>query len=271
MPRGLSKIRQSSEEAAARRAAFDEGGTGLRRLTIKNSGESVKVRFLESGEDVWSVYTHKLPAPPGREYGDTILCLDQDNAGVYCPACARNVARSERVTINAIWFDAPKWKRDAQGKIVKDGNGKFEQVGVETVVATWECSMANGGRLDMLDTKHGGLTPHIFEITRRGVKKDTTYDIDLDAANVNPTPAEVELFKGKPDPRKLIKLLTSGDMDRAYSGGGQGPAVQPGAPQTAAGGVFAAAAAGQSSSPFGQPSAPAAEQPSPIKSDVFGA
>jgi hypothetical protein len=225
IPRGLSKIKASAQENAARRAAYEAGGPGHRKLILVDDGESAKVRFLEQGEEVWSVYCHKLPPPPGRNWGDTIQCLDQDNEGKPCPACMRQIGRFERVVINVIWFNAPKFKREPAeqgklGKLVKDNDGNPIMIGTEDVIATWETSVKNGGRLEMLDTKHGGLTHGIYSVTRQGAKgsKETEYHIDFEEIK-EPTAAEVELVKSKPDPREIIKKLTPGDMERIYSGG----------------------------------------------------
>lgn len=250
MPRGLSKIKASAQENAARRAAYEAGGSGQRKLILADDGEVAKVRFLEQGEDVWSVYCHKLPNPPGRNWGDTILCLDQDDEAKPCPGCMRQIARFERVVINVIWFNAPKFEREPGkdgklGKLVKDKDNNVNQIGVEDVVATWETSVKNGGRLEMLDTKHGGLTKHIFTITRQGPKgsKETEYHIDIEDKDVEPKPAEVEMFKEKPDPRKIIKEIGKGDMERIYAGGQPSSSTQDGEEtQTQENNAFAAAA-----------------------------
>lgn len=247
MPRGLSKIRQEAEAAAARRAAYDEGGPGLRYLRLSD-GETARVRFCEQGDEVWMVWTHQLPAQGGRKFGDKVMCLDQDDTGAGCPGCERQKTRSGQVCINLIWFGAPKFERDKDNKIVKDGNSKPKIIGNEDTIATWVTGSTNGGRLEYLDSQFGGLTGQIFKIHRQGATKDDTkYFIDIDEKDKPPSPAEVELFKGKPDPRNAIKTLTYGDMARAYSGGGQAGATpgpsQP-AEQPAEGNAFAQAAAG---------------------------
>lgn len=224
MPRGLSRIKQSNQESQARRAAYDDAGPRQRRLIIKD-GESVLVRPLEDGDAVWSVYTHRMPAPVGRDYGDAVLCLDQDNTSEgNCPACNRAVKRQERVVLNVIWYNAPKWKKDKDGKALKDANDDLIYDGVEDVVATWDTSVTSGGRLEYLDTgqqnKNGvGLTGSILRITREGSKKDTKYQIDIEEIR-QPSQSDGVLFAGKPDPRGVIKSLTRGDMERVFSGGG---------------------------------------------------
>jgi hypothetical protein len=245
MPRGLGKIKEIAKEAQARKAAFDEAGPGVRFFSI-NDGETVKVRFLEQGDDVWYIWTHQLPKKPGQQFGDSVACLDQESEGKPCPGCNRQKNRTARVVINLIWYDAPKMKRDGDGKVIKDDNGPVFE-GTEDCVAVWNASQTVGGRLEHLHSKHDGLVQHIFEVTREGTKKDTKYMIDLDQKNQEPNAHEAELYKSKGDPRVVIKSLTFGDMERAYSGGGVGPDAGGGdgqAPTDAESNVFAKAASG---------------------------
>jgi hypothetical protein len=224
MPRGLKRIKASNAEAQARRKAYDEAGPGIRRLFVKD-GETVLVRPLEQGDEVWSVYVHELPKKPGQKYGDKVMCLDQDNKpDANCPACNRSVRRSERVVLNVIWYNAPKWKKGADGKFLKSGDERIYD-GVEDVVAVWETSLTTGGRLDSLqekcEQKHGvaGITYAILGIKREGTEKDTKYEVDIEEIK-NPSSTDIELYKTKDDPRKVIRSLSRGDLERVYSGGG---------------------------------------------------
>lgn len=248
MPRGLGKIQQVAKENAAKRKAYEEAGPGLRFLKL-DDGDSVRVRFLEQGDDVWMLWTHQLPKRPGQKFGDSVWCLDQEDEGVACPGCNRQKTRSAKMCINVIWYDAPKIKRDSDGKAVKV-NDEIVFEGTENCVATWQRGSTEGGRLAYLNEQHGGLVGHIFKITRQGsTKDDTKYFIDPDQLNVDPTPADTELYKAKPDPRDVVRKFSFGDMERAYAGGGDGGAPQAGLgqPQPDAdmsGNVFANAAGG---------------------------
>lgn len=224
MPRGLGKIKEIAKDAAARQKAYDESGPGIRFFSI-NDGETAKVRFLEQGDEVWAVWTHQLPKQPGQRFGDSVACLDQDDEGKPCPGCTRSKGRTARVTINLIWYGAPKMKRDKDNKLVKE-NDQIVFDGFEDCVAVWNASQTVGGRLEHLASKHDGLTMNIFEVTREGTDKQTKYMVDLDRAGVEPSPNDAELYKSKGDPRKVIKHLSFGDMERAYSGGGVGPSTE---------------------------------------------
>lgn len=267
MPRGLAKIQGIAKENAAKRAAYDAQGPGIPRLRIAD-GETVKVRFLEQGDEVEAPWTHRLPKLPGQNFGDTVLCLDPDDLGTApCPGCELQKGRSARICINVIWFDAPKLVRDKEGKPVKDGNGKWQFNGTEDIIAIWERGPSEAGRLSMLDEEHGGLTTGICKIRRTGsTKDDTTYHIDWVESKA-PSPSEVELYKKKGDPKKILKSMSYGDMRRAYSGGGQATSDSTGeAPPAGEGNAFAAATQGAASrGAFG--SAPEPE-PAPVKSGV---
>src|SRR4051812_26124685 len=118
MPQGLSKIRQINEENAAKKAAYEAGGGGFRFLSLKD-GDKALVRFLEQGEEVNFMWVHNLPKAPNEPFPKKTPCLDQDDQGVACPACERGHKRSSRVLLNVIWYGAPKFLRDAQGKMLK--------------------------------------------------------------------------------------------------------------------------------------------------------
>lgn len=239
MPRGLSKIKQIAAESAARQKAYDEAGPGVRFFSV-DDGKTAKARFLEQGEDVWYVWTHQLPKQQGQKFGDSVMCLDQDNENKACPGCSRQVGRSARVLINVIWYGAPKFDREPGkdgnvGKIKKDQSGNPIIIGAEDCVAVWNASQTVGGRLEHLDSKYrdeaGGLTGCVFDVTRQGTDKQTSYMIDLDKIAA-PNEQEFALYKTKGDPRAAMRQLSFGDMERAYSGGGVGPNVQAGqAPQ----------------------------------------
>lgn len=244
MPRGLAAIQQVAKENAAKRAAYDESGPGIRHFRI-NDGEMARVRFLEQGDEVEAPWCHQLPKLPGR-FPDWALCLDQNGEGNGCPGCEMQKTRSARLVVNLIWFDAPKFVRDSEKKIVKDPvTGKPKLDGTENVVAVWHRSVAITGRLGMLDDEHGGLTLGICKIRRTGsTKDDTEYHIDWEK-KVQPTEEEVKLFQSKGDPKKVFKSLNYGDMKRAYTGGGTASSSSEGTAQEAgAGNAFAAAQQG---------------------------
>src|SRR4051794_38074222 len=171
MPRGMKQIEQLAADAKAKQDAYDSGEGFSRSLMIK-AGETTKGRFLEEGDGVWYVYAHELPAKPGQNYGDKILCLDQPlsvlEADSYqegsrdCYACGlEGVRRQTRIVINFLRYDEPKLLRDAKGKAIKE-NGKVKIIGTEPAVVICNFPQMAGGRLAFLETQRGPLTKHVF-------------------------------------------------------------------------------------------------------------
>lgn len=224
MPQGLSRIKQINQENAAKRAAYEEGKGGIRYLDLKD-GDIATVRFLEQGDEVFFIWVHDLPKRPGEAFPQKTPCLDQEDQGNACAACERGIKRRSQVIITCIWFNAPKFQRDKDNKIIKGNDNRPVVIGNEDTVAVWKTGPTNGGRLEYLDSSHGGLTRGIYKIKREGSTKDnTTYHIDF-AEQRDPTPAEFELSKDKPNPNTVLPVLSYGDMARVYSGGG--PVQQP--------------------------------------------
>lgn len=243
MPRGLARIQQLAKEANERSAAYEAGdGGGVRALKLR-PGETATGRFCEEGNGVWFLYMHELPKKPGQKYGDRVLCLDQDEAGVKCRGCElENVKRTARVVVNFLRYDEPKLVRDANGKAVKNGeNYVFD--GTEPTVVLWEASQTVGGRIAYLEMdKSGGdpdhgITNHVIKIRRAGQKE---WDVDVIAQDLAPDhpdaiamaqadgPFERSLFNAKIDPPQAITnvfprymsrpLMTYAQMTHAFGG-----------------------------------------------------
>jgi len=225
MPKGLKKIEQIAQEAKARSDAYNSGSGFLNSLVLQK-GQTAKGRFLEEGDGIWYLYTHELPKKPGQNFGDRVLCLDQDDEGKECPGCEmEGVSRTARVVINFLRYDEPKLRRDAQGKAVKDGQGNYVFDGVEPQVVVWNAPQSVGGRLAFLESQNGGLTNHVCTI-HRTMDNNNPWMIDVVERGKPPEDFEKELYAKKTEPneavtklgRRSIPLMSVGDMRRAYSG-----------------------------------------------------
>jgi hypothetical protein len=224
MPRGLGKIDQIAADAKKRSDAYNSG-EGLQRALVLQKGQTAKGRFLEEGEGVWYLYTHELPKKPGQNFGDRVLCLDQDDEGKPCPGCEiEGVSRTARVVINFLRYDEPKLRRDAQNKPVKDAQGNYVFDGVEPQVVVWNAPQSVGGRLAFLESQRGGLSKHVCTIHRT---QDNQNPWMIDVVETKPPePWEHKLYEKKTEPNKAvtqlgvrsIPLMSYGDMKRAYSG-----------------------------------------------------
>jgi hypothetical protein len=223
VPKGLKKVEQLANEAKARSDAYNSGD-GLQRSLVLKKGETAKGRFLEDGENVVYLYTHELPKKPGQNFGDRVLCLDQDDQGVSCPGCEiEGVSRTPRVVINFIRYDEPNLVRDAKGKPIKNGND-YVFDGVKPQVVVCNLPQSVGGRLAFLESQRGALSQHVCTI-HRTTDNQNPWMIDIVETKA-PEPFEVELYNKKTEPEKAITqlgvrsipLMSYGDMKRAYAG-----------------------------------------------------
>ena len=202
MPRGFKAV----EELSNRKGV---GGSGPLRLRLKD-GESATVRFLEQGDDVFFYYYHDfahLDKDNGFKY--SFPCLDQNDEGEPSPGTELEFPRKFRVAVNVIWRDAPEYERDADGKIVTDGSGKWKQVGTKDQVAVWEGGINVYKMLAQKDVAYKGLASRDLVITRTGSGFDTRYSIepaDIDAGPVAPSEEDKQLAKEKYDLDKVAKL-----------------------------------------------------------------
>lgn len=203
---GISKVRSASEDINARK----EAGGGAGRIFFKLAdGETAIVRFLEGGDDVAAAWVHQLEPTGGREYGVKVPCRDQDfdtlsrgNTGEACPGCERDLKATFQGAVNLIWRDAPKLKRDDEGKAVRGSDNKYVFEGVEDQLAIWTAGITVFEDLDTLDADLGGLTSRDIKVTRRGTGLNTKYTIRAASADGGPSemsPADQELAAEKFD------------------------------------------------------------------------
>lgn len=209
MARGFKAVTAAAQDITERKNA--SGGDFIRRKYFRISdGESAIVRFLEEGEDVSSVWTHKT-LPSGKfKYGRYVPCRNQDPEtgepnGEDCPGCEdeNKEVRKKRFRgyINVLWYDAPVFFVDDEGK-----TNYNKVVGNENQVAIWETGIEVFEDLGILDEDWKGLTSRPFKVRRRGEKLDTKYSIspaDPDGGAKELTNGEKELIAEKYDLNEL--------------------------------------------------------------------
>lgn len=239
MAKGFKGVRDASEELEQRRQA----GSGSSALWFKlpDSGDTAVVRFLDD-DPTWA-YFHEVPVE-GRAWGDDIACLDQEQEGIDCPGCEADLKRKFKGFTNLIWEEAPVFKRDSEGKIVKDRTGDVVISGHKTQVAVWASGIRLFENLDEVNSNYKGLTSRRFRVKRKGVKLDTTYVItpeDTDGGPQKMTKSEKKLaesddvpdltpFVTPPDYEEFEKRITGGgggSGGRRSSGGSKGSSSKP--------------------------------------------
>ena len=207
MPRGFGGVRSASAELEARRGS----GTGVLWFRLRSGDETI-VRFLEQDDDIAWAHMHKVPVE-GRSFGRNVPCLDQDRDGTPCPGCERDLPRTFQGFVNVIWDDAPVFKRDSDGKMVKDRMGDPVVLEHKPQVAVWSSGIRLFEELDEINANYRGLTSRRFKVKRKGEKLDTKYHIspaEVDGGAQPMTEAEQELAKNKYD---LAPHVTPGSYE----------------------------------------------------------
>lgn len=195
---GVSAAKQRQEEK--RKAAT----TGGRRFLKLDDKATALVRFLEQDDDFTTIYVHGVPklSKNGKRYTQDVVCLDQEEKGVFCPGCKkraevanpkknRDYARRFKFYVNIIWHDAPlyKFEENDEGEkrmVIGDNGPEFEMetddegnevVKRGPVLALWSGGIRAAEELDHVNSKYKGLMSRPFEVERDGTGLDTTYKV----------------------------------------------------------------------------------------------
>ena len=220
--KGFSAVRKASQELTDRKNSG--GGNFAKELwpALRNSGDSVVVRFLEQGEDVHVGWMHEYQDGNRRKY---VLCLDEEDQGVPCPGCESQVKRTIRGFVNVIQRDAPQFETDENGRAKKNTAGQYIVTGTADEVVVWSQGITVFEDLADKDVKYRGLGSRDFEVTRRGSGLNTKYSIEpvLDEeGNAKAVPLSAKdkkLAENKYDIESIyMKKLSYEDFQRAASG-----------------------------------------------------
>ena len=204
MPRGFPGVREASTQVSG-------GGPGALYFRL-NDGDSVTVRFLEQDDDIAWCYMHEVEVE-GRNWGRNVPCLDQEKSGIPCPGCERNLDRRFKGFINLIWFEAPVFKRDQQGKIIKDQLNDPVVIGAKPQVAVWNSGIRLFEELDENNTNYKGLSSRKFRVKRKGKGLETKYKISPADPDGGPQPMDSEEQKLSKDKYDLNQFITPGSYD----------------------------------------------------------
>lgn len=215
MPRGFGAI-----ESAAQRIKESGGGDFVPYLRFKlpGDGDSAIVRFLEQGEEVYSYWYHDFSHVDKQNGWKTkVPCLDQDDKGVPCPGCREDLPRKFEGLINVIWRNAPVFKKDDDDKLVKDKSGDYIVIDNKDQVAVWRGGIELFSKvLKRKDLTYKGLGTRDFEITREGLKLDTTYAVepaDVDAGASDLSDEDKTLAEDKYDLEEIANFKSEEDFN----------------------------------------------------------
>jgi hypothetical protein len=228
MPKGFSGVKQASAEIESRRSGFSGGGPGALWFRLQN-GEEAIVRFLEQDDDVVYAWMHEVPVE-GRSWGRDVPCLDQDEDGTPCPGCEHELHRKFKGYVNLIWDNAPVFKRDDNGKMIKDGRNQPIITGHKPQVAIWSSGIRLFDNLGEINDTFKGLRSRRFKAKRKGEGLSTTYVINPEDPDSGPqkfTADETRLEEKKYSLEDFIRPPSYEDFEKDLSGmDGDAPEVQ---------------------------------------------
>lgn len=228
MPRGFQGVRRAAAENRAKRDAAGSFAPPALYFQLDN-GQKAIVRFLEEDEDIAWSYVHQVPVE-GRSWGRDVPCLDQDEEDVPCPGCEKGLKKKVKGFINLIWFDAPLYKKDKDGKFVKEGDNKV-QIGNQDQVALWTSGVQLFENLDEINDKYKGLRSRRFEVKRKGIKLDTKYIIAPEDVDSGPQaftiierklaekPYNLDEFMKAPTYEEFVNIINGGTGSTGQSNG----------------------------------------------------
>lgn len=228
MPKGFAGAKKAGEFKGGN--GFQPRPIGTNYFTLKD-GEIAIVRFLQPAEQIDWARKWKLPPSSNFKYGELVNCVDQHEDGTPDPGYAAGFKNGFRAYPTLIQRNRPQYRKDPQGKLVKDSNGNKDLVGYADDVAVWECSYAVYEQLEELDGKYRGLMNLDWEIKRKGASTDTKYIIapaDPTQINVPMSQADQQLAAGKRiDTGPFTKIPTYEELNNYISGNGAPPQQEP--------------------------------------------
>lgn len=217
MPRGFSGVRQTSQDIEARRS-----GGGPNALWFRLSdGDVAIVRFLEEHEDIFWCHMHEVPVE-NRNFGRDVPCCNQEEDGTPCPGCEADLPRKFKGFMNLIWEDAPVFKRDSDGRMMKDKDNNVIITGHKAQVAVWGSGIRVFEELDETNANYRGLRSRKFKVKRKGEKLNTKYTIapeDVDGGAQPFSKSEKELEAKKYDLNEFTKALSYDEFNKEMGGG----------------------------------------------------
>jgi len=216
MPTGFQGVKKQSAEIEARRQSGGQSALWFRL----GAGEETVVRFLEQDENIHWAMMHEVPVE-GRQWGRDVPCVDQERDGTPCPGCEQDLPRRFKGFINVIWDDAPVFKRDKDGKMVKDSTNDPVILGTKPQVALWSSGIRLFEELAEINANYKGLGSRRFKVKRKGSGFDTKYMVSPEDTDSGPQPlssAEQALADNKYDLNPYVKPLTYDEFEKELSG-----------------------------------------------------
>lgn len=293
LPKGWGGIEEQTQATAMARQRAQETFLPELRVNQKNPGPYV-IRLLEQGQDVnnYAVHEYKEPGQNGQFFNRRFTCSAQAPWNIDCAGCRASMKRKTRGVFNLIQRGRPVFRKDNEGKAMKDGAGNYYVDGYADTVVIASVGGPTAEMLRLADGQYQGLMSRDFVVAYSG---DTFQAWNLAPAidqqgNAMAAPMsdadfqlaaskfDLDRYMAPPTQQEAAQIIQRFGANSGASQQGQRPPQQQGAaPQgnqflggvdparMAAAGVnsFGLATGQQSQQPPAQPQ-PVAQQPAPV-------
>lgn len=232
MPSGYESAKQVGDFSGGSRS-FVQKPRGIKYFSLKNDREEAVVRFLVQHEEIPWMRQWKTDPKPGFPWGEKLPCVDQHEEGLPDPGFELGMKSTWTGYLQLIWRNAIAFQRDAQGRVIKDGNGNPVIAGYEDTISLWEVSWNIYDMLRNVEADYQGLMSRDFIVRRNGARGDTktTYDVRPAVIDGGPTPfsqADQQLFQTQQiDLSPFLKIPTYEELATYLNGGQPVPQVAP--------------------------------------------
>lgn len=239
MAKGFGFVQKSAQERKARMGGSSVFA-GKQIFKLPSDGDVGVVRFIpdEDGDFIYGARHHEVPRE-GQAWGDLVPCIAQDEDGNVtddaCPGCENDLKMKDRFFALVLWKEAPVYKTDDKGKIVKDNLGDPVVIGHEDQIAVWPFGPQLAENLEEIDESYE-LGSREYRVKRKGEGLETTYQIlpaDVDGGKTKPSQADKKLMANTDiELIDFIKPPSYEDFERRLSGnfsggGGNGSSSKP--------------------------------------------
>lgn len=174
MAKGDQKVEQTVQaQAEARERAMQQGLPQLKTGHVKaaRGGSPVTVRFLEQGEDKNSYDIHEFQVPDGKGgfYRRQYTCLREAPwRNSECPMCAAGVKTKLRGVYNVIQRQRPVFRKDKDGRAMKDPQGNYITDGYEDAVVILNVPSTTAAEIVNKDGAYKGLMSRDITLSDSG-------------------------------------------------------------------------------------------------------
>jgi hypothetical protein len=243
MAKGWDGIEQQTAATAEQRQRASE--TFLPELKIGDKEHSrgpFMIRFGEQGPDVnnYGIHEYKVPAPNGgRPWVKRFTCLrEAPYNGERCPGCEAGMRLKRRGVYNLIQRQRPVFRKDADGKALKNTDGSYIVDGYADTVVIANVGGPTAEMLRKADATYRGLMSRDFWVQWSG---DTFQSWNLapvmdDHGNAIAMPLsenDQALLAQKYDLDRYMKPPTLEEADRIVRQYGSNSGAQVGGPPAA--------------------------------------